>query len=94
MANSGAMTEHELEILRLKASLEVHLTLLRGLYTALANTSPAAAKGFRGQFEALRKAHQKIAIQGVAPEYSELLAGEYQDALDDALKQIEAGFKV
>lgn len=56
------MTEPELEILRLKLSLEVHRVLLRGLYTMLANTSPAAAQAQRDRFAELRASHATIAI--------------------------------
>jgi hypothetical protein len=86
------MTEQELTILRLNLKIEVHLFLLRGLYSALANISPDASKAFRDRFAALRQEHGKIAIQGLAPGYSDLVAAEYQEALEDALSNIEAGF--
>ena len=87
------MTESELEIFRLKARLEVHQVLLRGLYTMLANSVPGGGKAFRDRFAALREEHSKVAIQGVSPEYSDLFSGEYQEALDDALKDIESRFR-
>jgi hypothetical protein len=86
------MTESELEILRIKVGMEAIRVLLRGLYTGLANSSPTAAQGFREKFSALRKNHGEIALEGVAPEYSDLMAGEYQEALDDLLTFIESGF--
>ena len=87
------MTEAELEIFRLKMKLEVHLVLLRGLYTGLANSSPAAGKALRERFEALRKDHGGIAFQKLREGYSDMLAAEYQEALDDALSSIEDGLK-
>jgi hypothetical protein len=87
------MTETELEILRLKLRLEVHRVLLRGLYTMWANTSPAAAQAQLDRFAALRAEHAKIVIPSLRPEYSDLIAEEYQDALDDTLSAIEAGIR-
>ena len=85
------MNEAELEILRLKMRAEVHLVLLRALYTGLANSSPTVAPSLRERFEALRKDHGRIAIPGLAAGYSDLVAGEYQEALNDALSFIEDG---
>jgi len=87
------MTESELEILRIKMRLEVHQVLLRMLYTGLANSSPNGTQPYRDKFDALRKEHGKIAVPGLAPEYSDLISAEYQEALDDALSDIESGFK-
>jgi hypothetical protein len=87
------MTETELEILRLRLRAEVHQLLLRGLYTGLANSSPTAAQEYRRQFAALRKQHSQLAIRGVDAAQSELIAGEFQEALEDVLSNIEAGFR-
>jgi hypothetical protein len=62
------------------------------LYTGLANSSPTAAQAFRDQFARLRQDHSKIALKGMTPEYSDLIAAEHQEALDDILTFIEAGF--
>ena len=87
------MTEAELEILRLKLRLEVHQVLLRGLYSGLANISPDAAQTCRNQFAALRQEHSKIVIRGLPPATSDMVAAEYQEALEDVLSNIEAGFR-
>ena len=87
------MTEAELEILRLKIQLEALRVLLRMLYTGLANSSPSGPQAFRDQFDHLRQEHAKIALPGIAPEYSDLVAAEYQEALDDLLSYITAGFR-
>jgi hypothetical protein len=87
------MTTGELEILRLKLSLEVHRVLLRGLYIAAANSIPGGAQACRDRFAALRKEHAKIVIPGIPPEYSDMVTAEYQEALEDALSSIEAGFR-
>jgi len=87
------MTEAELDILRLKLKIEVHQLLLRGLYTGLVNSSPTGPQAYRDRFAALRQEHSKIAIPGIPPEYSDMLSGEYQEALEDTLSFIEAGFR-
>ena len=87
------MTEAELEIFRLKMKLEVHLVLLRGLYTGLANSSPTAGQALQDRFEALRKDHGRIVFQKLREGYSDMLAAEYQEALEDALSSIEDGLK-
>ena len=86
------MSPQELDLLRVKVKLEVMLTLHRGLYTGLANSSPAAMEAMKIQFSNLRNGHAQIAIKGLAPEYSDMVSGEYQEALEDALSFIEAGF--
>lgn len=87
------MTEGELEILRLKLRLDVHQVLLRCLYTALANSVPGGAQAYRDRFSALREEHSKIAIPRIPPEYSDMVSAEYQEALEDTLSHIEAGFR-
>ena len=88
------MTEVELKILRLRLRQEVHQELLRGLYTGLANSSPTAAQAFRDRFADLRRNRSGIAIRGLPPAMSDMVAAEYQEALEDALSHIEAGFRV
>lgn len=87
------MTEAELEAVRLKLRIEVHLVLIRMIYSGLANISPAAAQALREKFESLRQDHEKIALRGIPPAYSDLLSAEYQEALGDALSFIEEGMK-
>jgi hypothetical protein len=79
--------------MRMKIRLDLHQVLLRGLYTGMANSWPGGAQAYRARFEDLRKEHSKIAIPGLPPEYSDMLAAEYQEALDDILKDIESGFR-
>jgi len=86
------VTKGELEILRLKLRIEILQLLLRKLYTGLANSSPAAGQAFRDQFSALRQEHSKIVLRQVSPAYSEMIAAEYQEALEDVLSDIESGF--
>jgi hypothetical protein len=87
------VTEAELQMVRISANLEAIRTLLRGLYTGLANTSPNAAQVIREKFAALRTEQQKVTLRGVDPAMSDLVAAEFQEALDDLLTFIESGFK-
>ena len=87
------MTEAELETFRLKAKIEAIHVLLRMLYTGLANSAPSGPQPYRDQFASLRREHGKIALKGLDPVTSDLIAAEYQEALDDLLTYIEAGFR-
>jgi hypothetical protein len=51
--------------------------------------SPTAPTELRHLFATLRAQSSKIALKDRAPEQSDLLAAEYQDALDSLLKFIE-----
>ena len=88
------MTEDELEIVRLKLKTEALLVLVGGLYSGLANSSPIAAQAIRDQFEKLRAEHGQIVLRSYSAEYSDMLAGEYQDALAACLKSIEQNLPV
>lgn len=88
------MTEGELEVLRVKLQIEAIYVLIRGLYTGLANISPTSAQGYRHQLERLRQKHSKIALKNVRPEYSDLVASEYQAILNDLLSYIESGIRI
>ncbi|MGO9263441.1 MAG: hypothetical protein ACLQBA_00910 [Candidatus Binataceae bacterium] len=87
------MTPAELEILRFRVQLEALRVLVRGLYTGIANSSPTAPAILRERFAALRNEHGKIALKGTTPEQSDLIAAEYQEALDDLLQFIEGGLR-
>lgn len=87
------MTEQELEILRLKMQIQALQVLIRGIYTGVAGLSPTAPIVLREKFAALRKETDKIAIKGVLPEYSDMVSGEYQTAMDDLLSFIETGLR-
>lgn len=87
------MTPEELDLFRLKVRVAVLLNLVRGLYTGLANSSPAAHEALLEKFSALRQDHSKIVLKGIAAEYSDMLAAEYQEALDEYLKDIESGLR-
>lgn len=86
------MTEQELDLLRLKLRLQALEVLVRGLYVALASLSPSAPQALRVKFEALRKETALVAVKGYPPEYSDMIAAEYQTATDDLLSFIEKGF--
>jgi hypothetical protein len=87
------MTEEELEIVRLKLKMEVHLVLLRMLYSGLANTVQGAGDAIRAKFAELRAEHDKIVLLNLPEGYSDMIAAEYQEALKDALSLIEGGIR-
>ena len=87
------MTEQELEILRLKMQIHALQVLVTMLYTSLAQSSPNAPQDLREKFASLRSDHDQIVVKGLKPGYSDLIAGEYQEALDDLLKLIESKLK-
>lgn len=87
------MTEQELEVIRVNLRIEVLKILVGGLYTALAKQSPSAAQALLTKFAEIRQDHSKIALKGLVPEYSNLIAAEYQEALDEMLGSIEQMFE-
>jgi len=87
------MTEDELRVLRLQVRIVALEALVHALCTGLARTLPDARQAIRDQFQVFRQKHSQIALPGVAPEYSDLVSGEYQDALDDVLKKAEQCFR-
>jgi hypothetical protein len=83
------VTPKELESFRMKMQLEALRVLVQGLYSALANSSPEASANLRERFAELRRSHGQVVIKGVDPAYSDMLAAEYQSALEDLLSSIE-----
>lgn len=87
------MTEIELEVLRLRLRIEAHQKLLTGIYTWLASSSPIAAKVIQDQFAKLREGHLALVIPGLPPATSDMIAAEFQSALDDVLREIEGNIR-
>lgn len=88
------MTEQELETIRIRIRLEIFRMLFSNVYTWLARlSSPNVAPILLESFEELRKSHSRVFLTGVAPEYSDMMSAEYQEALDEILKQIEDGLR-
>lgn len=85
------MTEQELELLRLKLRIEALQVLVRGIYIGLAALSPDAPQALRVKFEALRRETSLIVLKQYPPEYSDMISGEYQTAINDLLSFIEQG---
>ena len=80
------MTEKELEIVRLKAKILALETVLSTLFSALGRTFPSFSQSFRETGNAMKEEYSMLAVKGYPPELSDLLAGEYQEALDELLK--------
>lgn len=85
------MTPEELEIVRFKVKILALETVLDSFCNAVASSSPTAPAALRMKFQDFRKKHSKIVLPGYSAEYSDLLAGEYQEALDDILTKLENG---
>jgi hypothetical protein len=89
----AGMTEADLDLLRLKFKVEVQHVLIKALYISLARTAPNGRKMLEDQFAMLRQVHSQVAPKGLDPAYSDLVAAEYQEALDDTLLDIETALK-
>ena len=83
------MTEQELETLRAKMRAEASTVFLFAVLESLARISPAGLPSLLGSAKQKQNEYQQIAVRGLPPEYSDLLAGEFQDAFSDLIKQIE-----
>ncbi len=86
------MTKDELEMLRVRVSVEAVHVLLRELFADAVAATPGAASAWVSRFQALRQRDEKLALEGLTPEQSDQAAGEYQEALEYLLSFIESGF--
>ena len=87
------MTKDQLEILKLKSQIQALQVVLSMICAALGRTFPSFSESLQETGNQLRESHSKIALKGYPPELSDLIAGEYQEALDDILNFIEDGIK-
>lgn len=83
------MTNNELEIVKLRSQILALETILSMLCSALGRSFPSFSQSFHETGKLLKEEHSKVLLKGYSPEMSDLLAGEYQDALDSLLKYIE-----
>jgi hypothetical protein len=86
------MNEQELSAIRQGAKIEALATLVRAIYTAQARSSPSNALALREAFAHLRQEHGKVVLKNLHPATSDMLAAEYQTAMEDLLSYIESGF--
>jgi hypothetical protein len=86
------MNETDLSAIRQSAKIEALATLVRGIYVAQANSSPAAALALREVFGNLRREHEKVVLKNQHPAVSDMIASENQAAMEDFLSYIESGF--
>lgn len=85
------MTPQTLEIVRLKAQIHALQVLVRTLFVGVGMQSSTAADGVRQHFAALRAQHAQIALEHIDPAESDMVAAEFQEAVDDLLRFIEEG---
>jgi hypothetical protein len=85
------MTENELEKLRLICRAEAAEIMLGALVAATVKKQPAAAQLFQQTGSLMKKSYSNIYIRDIPPEYSDLYAGEFQDAVDSLVVRLQAG---
>ena len=83
------MTEQELELVRAKMKTEALTVLVLALCNVLSRSSTAFLPSLLDSAKQKQNQYQQIAVHGLPPEYSDLLAGEFQDAFSDLIKLIE-----
>ena len=86
------MTEQELEIVRLKMKIEALSVIFFGVCNALGRTSPAFLPSLLKTAKEKQLEYQVVALKGVSPELSDLIAGEFQEAFNDLISQMENSF--
>ena len=86
------MNESELETLRIKVQLVAHQVVLRAICNSLERQAPAFLKSLleTANHNLLTEA-QHVVMTGYAPEWSDLIAGEFQDAYSGLLKSMASG---
>ena len=83
------MTEQELELVRAKMKTEALTVLVLALCNVLSRSSTAFLPSLLDSAKQKQNQYQKIAVHGLSPEYSDLLAGEFQDAFSDLIGLME-----
>jgi hypothetical protein len=83
------MTEQELEIVRLKMKIEALSLIFFGVCNALGRTSPAFLPSLLKTAKEKQTEYQSIALKGVSPEVSDLMAAEFQEAFADLISVME-----
>jgi hypothetical protein len=83
------MTETDLKFLKLNCRAEATEMMLVALLSALGRSSPTFARSLLETGNQMREEYRKIAFPGAPAEYSDLYAGEMQEAFDSLLSRIE-----
>lgn len=87
-----AMTEQELEIVRLKMKIEALYVIFFGVCNALGRTSPDFLPTLLRTAKEKQLEYQTVVLKGVSPGLSDLMAGEFQEAFNDLISQMENSF--
>ena len=85
------MTEQEFEIIRLKMRIAACEVLLQAFYSGMVGVSPDVPKALHKNFQLIKEKYREISLKGYPAEYSDLMAGEFQDAFADILDKLEKG---
>lgn len=83
------MTEADLETARLRLRIRALEEVLRAICTGLSGL-PEIADEYRAQLALLRQEHAQVVLEDRNPAESDMLAGEYQEALDDVLRLVNS----
>ena len=87
------MTEQELEIVKLKMKIEALSLVFFGVCNALGRASPAFVPSLLSTVKEKQIEYQSIALKGISPEISDLMAAEFQEAFDDLISLMELTLK-
>ena len=87
------MTEQELEIVKLKMKIEALSLVFFGVCNALGRAYPAFVPSLLSTVKEKQIEYQSIALKGISPEISDLMAAEFQEAFDDLISLMELTLK-
>lgn len=87
------MTEQELEIVRLKIRLDAQAVILFAACNAMGRTFPTFLPSLLQTAKEKQTEYQSVALKGVSPELSDLMAGEFQEAFADLIAFMEKSLK-
>ncbi len=82
------MTEQELEVVKLKLRLEAVSVLTVNMYRLMAQSSSQLNFNIRNSLRQIEDDHANVVFASMKPEYSDMLAGEYEDALKGLIESI------
>ena len=83
------MTEQELEVIKLKLRLEAASVCLLTLSRSLALHFPAFGERLSNDLKTLSQENAHLVFKSMKPEYSDMLASEYQDALNKLISDMQ-----
>jgi hypothetical protein len=80
-----SMTEHELEILQLKLKIHSLKTVMAWMLDCYAIASPESKRDVLAALQGMRNTSYQVSPKLQTPAESDLVAGEFQDAMEETL---------